>query len=146
MKKFLFAIPALALVLTACGSTGYDDDYEDDYAEEQYVPVCIDPETEERLPDSYCAETEVNDDGSFLMGAILVYMLVSDYPKVGKRAYDYKTKKPSGVLAKPSKNGFKAPKVSKPKSNGGSGYKPKSSGGGSKSFGGGGGFKSGGKR
>lgn len=142
MKKFLIAIPALALVLTACGSTGYDD-YEDDYSEE-YVPVCIDPETEERLPDSYCSEVEANDDGSFLMGALLVYMLASDYPGVGHKAKHYHKTKPKGaVLTKPVKKGYDKPKVTtkkhstnKPKSSGG-GFKPKSSGGG---------FSGGGKR
>lgn len=145
MKKFLFAVPALALVLSACGGT-YEDDY--DYeSEETYVPVCIDPETEERLPDDYCEQG----DDDFLMTALLVYMLYSsDYPGVGHHVKHYKKTKPSGVtFAKPSKKGYVKPKANsgsgyKPKS-GGSGSKPKSSGGGFKS-GGGGGFKSSGGR
>lgn len=136
MKKFLMAIPALALVLTACGSTGYD---EDDYSEE-YVPVCIDPETEERLEDDACEQG----DDDFLLTALLVYMIASDYPGVGHKAKHYHKTKPKGaVLTKPVKKGYDKPKVTtkkhstnKPKSSGG-GFKPKSSGGG---------FSSGGKR
>lgn len=150
MKKFLMAIPALALVLTACGSTGYDD-YDDDYAE-QYVPICIDPETDERLPDSACDtgvsdDTEASGDNDFLLTALLVYMLASDYPGVGHKAKHYHKTKPKGaVLVKTSTKGHKV-KVTKPKSNGGSGYKPKSKSGGSGfKSGGGGGFKSGGRR
>lgn len=153
MKKFLLAIPALALFLTACGSTGYAEDDYDDY-EDDYVAICVDPETDERLPDSACEggydEDATND--NFLLGAVIGYVLASNYPGVGHHVYDYRTTKPHGAhIVKSTTKGHKVKVNHPPKSksggskSSGGGSKPKSSGGGFKS-GGGGGFKSSGGR
>lgn len=76
MIRKIAMLAALAMIgtsLAACGPTE---------PEPEYVAVCVDPNTEERLPDDYC---DSNDD-DYLSYALFWYMLASSnhaYPAVG---------------------------------------------------------------
>jgi predicted small lipoprotein YifL len=77
MKRYLVSILAAVLMtmgLAACGEPAN--------ATPDYAAACVDPQTQERLPASYCDR----DNDQFLQTAVLWYMLTSSshpFPAVG---------------------------------------------------------------
>lgn len=93
IKKIALALvtPLIAMSFAACGPQ-----------EEEYVAVCVDPNTEQRLDDDACD----SGDSDFLAYAVVWYMLANStnpYPPVGgsvNKSY-YKTSLPKGYTSKP---------------------------------------------
>lgn len=89
MKKIALSVAAavMATSLVACGAS----------SEPEYVGVCVDPNTEQRLDDDACS----NGDDDYLAYAVMWYMLANSshsYPAVGhrvNRSY-FKTTLPKG--------------------------------------------------
>lgn len=95
MKKLIIALLALVVGLTSLTACAQP--------EPEYAAVCVDPNTEERLPDSACGEAAGYDDSGsdFLTYAVLWYMLMDSsrpYPAVGSKVNKsyFTTKLPDG--------------------------------------------------
>lgn len=95
MKKIIIGLLALVVGLTSLSACAQP--------EPEYAAVCVDPNTEERLPDSACGEAAGYDDSGsdFLTYAVLWYMLMDSsrpYPAVGSKVNKsyFTTKLPSG--------------------------------------------------
>lgn len=83
----LLVIPMIAMSFAACGAQ-----------QDEYVGVCVDPNTEQRLDDDACDD----DESEFLTYAVVWYMLANSsrsYPAVGghvTKSY-FRTTKPKGA-------------------------------------------------
>lgn len=105
MKKivvaWILALSVFATSLTACGEVSPQQD--------EYVAVCVDPNTEQRLEDDACEQG----DSDFLTYAVLWYMLANSnhsYPAVGSHVTKshFKTSKPKNAHVRtglPTKGG-----------------------------------------